>query len=498
LRTVFSAELHIDGASRPEDIAAEAIYQLALALAPEPKRLGLADLPPQTPPSQLFDGPLALNGFIAGSELGEPCTAIAVADLAERLADLPTVVAVRHPGLWVEGFGACADGHCEIESGHFFSLDAGIEADRMPLRLVRGGRPCPIDNEAVLQALRRLWTAHRRRQPLKSGYRALFPSPRGRPRELGRFTPVASQFPAVYRLDGGDGPPSTPAAGQLLGFLSLFEMLMVDYCRRLDGLASLVAGAQVEPASSPADLRARIPALAHLVPPGEPAAAPAPPLPDPADDEAMLDLLLALYGEAADVVPLFPPRPPHAPEARRRRIAVKRGLLGHIVSLARRRGRGFDYRAGPDSRRVAGVELRMQLLLGDDTADGASGRRRIAFVEHMMLRPRTAERLAGEAGAHRYGLAVSAVVELLPEALVDREYRRQLGQAIRDELPAHVGLHLHFVDRTRWRHFHRVHRLWRLSLQLGELPAVDWSSAQLRDMLHLWAEETRLESEAQG
>jgi hypothetical protein len=127
-------------------------------------------------------------------------------------------------------------------------------------------------------------------------------------------------------------------------------------------------------------------------------------------------------------------------------------------------------------------------MLGDHDVASPRHRRRIAFVEHMMLRPRTGERLDEEAGGYRYGLALSAVLQLPGDAAAHEHYRRGVADMIRSWVPAHLGLHVHFLDRVRWRHFHRIHRLWLLSLQVDEPESIDHFSVRLRDMLNWWSD----------
>jgi hypothetical protein len=483
-RTRVSAIVHLDRGARPEKVMAEAIYRLALALAPEPRRRDLDGLPTKTIAPALFDGPLALNGLLAPDALADKPAAIAVATLVDRIADIPGVIGVRDGRLWVEGSGIDADGRHTIGGDDICSLDAGLERGEFPLELTIGGRPCAVDPDEVLRRLRRLWQRHRERHPLKAAYRRAWPMPAGKARALTAFAPLAGQFPRVYGLGDGRQAPADAAAGQLLGFLAIFEMLMVDYCDRLAGIRHLVEG---RPGSDirldSAAFRDRIPALQHLG------------LPDTPDDddvfarlrmplaerEHLLDFLLALYGEDAGDVPV----PPHIRSgthaAARHRIGIKHALLGHVVALARRRGRGFDYRARPAVRRLAGVELRTRILLGDHDAADRRRRCRIAFVEHMMLRPRTEERLRGE--RYRYGLALSAVIHLPRDAAQDGDYRRQVTDAIRAAVPAHIGLHVHFVERRPWRRFRRLHRLWLLALYANQLDALDLLSVDMRRML---------------
>ena len=493
LRTVVSATLHLDRSARPEAVMAAALFRLALAMAPEPHRAGLASVATGAAPDALFDGPLPVNGFLPPGELADKPSAITVTTLADDLAGVPGVLGVRGMGLWVEGAGVCADGNYTVDRDHYCSVDGGLDGDgSLPLVLTVGGRPCVVDRGEVLRRLLDLWNRHRQRFALKAAYRRAYPMPQGRVRDLQSFTPLAAHFPAVYGLGNGHDPPADAPAGQLLGYLAIFEMIMVDYCDRLADLGNLVAGAPMpDSAARPAALAARIPALAHLSVPddqGDTDAGARPRMPA-AQYEALLDFLLALVGEDAGDVPVPPPLRPGSTAGTRHRIAVKRALLRLVTALAQRRGRGVDYLARPAARRIAGPELRARVLLGDHDPANARRRRRVALVEHVMLRPRSGTRRDQEGEKYQYAMAVSAVIQLPRAALADGDYRRQVETMLRDDMPAHLGLHVHFVDRDRWRTFRRLHQLWCAALRVDEMRAIDWCSVRLRDLLEQWSRE---------
>jgi hypothetical protein len=491
-RTIVAAALHLDPGANPEKVMAEALYRLALTLAPEPFRRGLDDGATGKTPADLFDGPLAINGLLPPGALQDKPARVDMKLLAERLSNVGGVLGAYDARLWVDGVGWCDDGAYAVGRDEYCSLDAGLESKVLPLDLSVDGRPCDVDRGDVLRRLLELWERHRRHVPLKAAYERAFPMPSGKERALTEFAPLAAQFPKVYGLGDGIAAPATPEAGQLSGFLALFEMLMVDYCDRLADVKTWLQGSPGSDAPvGSAEFRARIPALQHLPPPQAPddddvfARLRMP----PAQREHLLDFLLTLYGEDAGELPLPPQIRPGSDAAARHRLAIKQALLGHVVALARRRGRGFDYRSRRATRRLAGVELRARILLGDHDVASPRHRRRLAFVEHMKLRPRTGARLDREAGDYRYGLALSAVLQLPGEGQSELHYRGQVAAMIRAAVPAHIGLHVHFVDRMRWRRFHRMHRLWALSLMVDEPESIDHFSVRLRDMLNRWSDE---------
>ncbi|NIJ20913.1 hypothetical protein FHS95_002605 [Sphingomonas naasensis] len=450
LRTIVSAGLEIDTTARAEGVLAEALFRLALTLAPEPHRTGLdAD-----DPASAFDGPLLRDGAIASDALADKPAVVDPEALADILRAIPGVLRVTDLRLWIEETGLCK-GVCRVGADDYCSLDAGIESDALPLALSVGGRACPVDRGEVLRRLLRRWETHRARSPIKAASRAAFPLPRGRVRTLTALAPLGPQLPRVYGL-AEPGRPDGPAAAQLAGFLGIFEGVMADFCARLGSIDTLVAGA-IPPALSPVER------------------------------EKLLDLLLALYGVAADCIPL-PPRLRLRPAAAARyRVAIKQSLLDHRATFARRNGRGFDPAARSRTRRISGAELRGNLLLGE-----APGRHaRVCLIEHMMLRPRGRERRACEASRYRYAMAVSAAVALHEDERADAQYRAEVQAMLRAELPAHIGLHLHFVDPGRWRRLHDLRHLWRASLALDERHAADQLAVELRNLLERWSRRER-------
>lgn len=450
IRTVVRADVALDHDVRPETAMAEALFRLALTLAPEPRRTGLGA---GAAPSAL-DGPLLNKGLIAAGELTDKPANIDPETLAEILRDVPGVLRVSDLGLWIEGHELC-EGAYRIDADSYCSLDAGIEHETLPLAFNVGGRSCAIDRGEVLRRLLRRWDAHRADHPIKAAWREAFILPEGRARALDQFAPLGPQLPRVYGL-AGTGKPETPAAAQLQGFLAIFETVMRGMCIRLDEVAALLGG------KIPADLSAR-----HR--------------------EDLLDLLLALYGIPADGIPI----PPHLAGCRTaaavHRVTIKQALLDQRATLAKRRGRGFDPDARSRTRGVAGAALQANLLLGS----GRGRHGRVCLVEHMMLRPRTRGRRELEGGRFNYAMAVSAGIAMRDEERHDPRYRAEIAAAIREALPAHVALHVHFLDLARWRRLHDLNRLWHAALAIGERHAADQLAAELRDVLERWSHRER-------
>jgi hypothetical protein len=105
----------------------------------------------------------------------------------------------------------------------------------------------------------------------------------------------------------------------------------------------------------------------------------------------------------------------------------------------------------------------------------------------MMLRPHTQARRDLEGGRYSYAMAVSVAVAMPDEARDDPGHCAEIEAAIRAGLPAHLGLHVHFVDHGRWRRLRDLERLWRAALRLDERHAADQLAIELRDLLERWS-----------
>src|SRR2546423_3515342 len=95
-RTLIYATAVIDGTDAPETIMAELLYRAGQFLAPELRRMPLTELiAGGHPPSEIFQGPLMRNGFIADAELGCRAREVDCAQLTKAMAACPGVLSVN-------------------------------------------------------------------------------------------------------------------------------------------------------------------------------------------------------------------------------------------------------------------------------------------------------------------------------------------------------------------------------------------------------------------
>jgi hypothetical protein len=494
VRTIVGARVAIDRAGHPEAIMADILYRLGAFLAPEPRRSSLAALAEtglRAP--DLIEGPALANGLIAQEALGPQRTGASAADLSRLVSAAAGVLAVEALDIRLGGPDAPGRHSATIGPGHCFALDGGLEASVPPIALIVDGHRQEVDRWEVQRLLKRRWADHRRTWRSAGEAARAFAPPEGRPRDVASYEPLSAHLPGIYGVGeqglGSDAPPRRRAqARQLLGFLALFDRLMVDHLDRLAALPLLVSGAPIDPGALARPLAAAIPSLAPLLVDGGPdsdsllgrAAVP------PGQRGRLLDWLLALYGEApGDLIPRGSGRR-RAAEAPALERSVKRALLRDIVAAGRRRGRGFNYEGKTSPRNRSGVELRSRLMLGAGLEPVKRRRPRLAIVEHVLLRPRGGE---GAGRDPSRALSVSAIVHAGPDLLADGAWRRQVVRMIRANTPAHILLEAHFVDRPAWIRFKRLHRLWRGTLRNRLVEATDRLSRDLARMLGEWPQE---------
>ena len=480
VRTVVSASVTIDPAASPEAALAEMIYRLGVLLAPEPRREPLAALVARgLAASEILDGPLLSNGFIDQDSLTPLRRQIGKAEVEQALFAVEAVLAVRDLHIWTATGGEGPDAPPALADGECFGLDAGLNAPILPIQPFVHGQPVDVDPQEVRRILERHWRDHRRTWRTAGAWRAAFPAPPGRWRDLASYQPVAVHFPPVYGVgDGGLGtavPPERRAqARQLLGYLALFDRLMAGALDRLAALAGLFAGGVADPGGLERPLVEAVPSLGPLLVDGGPdadavygrAAVPG------EQEDRLLRFLLGLYGEEGAALR------GGSPEAER---SAQRRFLDSMVPAGRRRGRGFDTLERRSRRNLSGVETRSRLMLGSGVG---RHRLRLAILEHVLLRPR----VEPDRRPAQRALAISAVVHD-PNRQGSRAWRRQAARIIRANTPAHIALDVHFVGRQDWVRFRRLHRLWRSAIRAGYDQAVDLLSDTLLDRLGGWEKE---------
>jgi hypothetical protein len=463
----------VEAQADPEEVMAEILYRLGALFAPEPRRRPI-EFRRGASRAELMEGVEVANGLVADDELRPRRLAVGEEEIARHISAVPGVLAVHR--LALAPLRPCAG------PDECLALDAGLAAGDLPLALTVDGDRIAVDTSEVRRRLEQRWEAHRRTWQTAEELARAFPDRPGRPRDTASHAPLSGHFPAIYGL-GREGlaaglPEHRRALPrQLLGYLAIFERLMVDYLDRLSNLRSILSPNPLDEAVLGRRLADALPQLASLLIAGGPDA-------DTLfgreaysvdQQNRLLDFLLALYGEEKGA--LIPA--PRGAAGERHRRSVKRRFLLALADSSRRRGRGLDYAGSPGRRRAPGVEQRALILIGHDEKSNRR-RPRLRVLEQVLMRPRGTIEAAPQPVEP---LAISVVLHPGEPGPNDPAWRRLACEMIRAETPAHLAVAVHFVGRGGWVRFKRLYRLWRGALRGGYDEAADLLSRDLRRFL---------------
>ncbi|HVG43202.1 MAG TPA: hypothetical protein VM890_00675, partial [Longimicrobium sp.] len=226
------AEVAIGGAAAPDEVMAQLLFRLGGFFAPEPAREPLDRLVRAgVPPSEIFQGPLPLHGFIPAAELRPRADAIPVQEVVRAMAATPGVAGVRRLAVSAGGATYRGEETIPVGRGEILRLLAKPSRGGFTIRLFCNGVEVRPDPARVERRLKRLWAERRRTWPLAEQYAELFGIPAGEYRDLRRYVSVQDQFPDVYGINARGLPDDAPTprraqAKQLKGYLLPFEQLM--------------------------------------------------------------------------------------------------------------------------------------------------------------------------------------------------------------------------------------------------------------------------------
>ena len=381
--TQVSADVIIGDGDAPESILADLLFELGNFFAPELRRESLkTQLDRGETASEIFDGPLLLNGFITDDQLQPKASEIPVQDVVGVMAATPGVRAVSRVEVRAGGGTYSGQAQIPVARSEILELDTAPVDGRFTLRLFRNGIEVEPDARRVEIQLARRWKSYRRTYRLNAQYQELFAFPTGRRRRVRRYESIQNQYPNVYGISSYGLPEGSPAprrgqAKQLKGYLLPFEQLLADFFAQLARAKDLYSidgelrhtyffqyldrsVPDVEPLLKRGDgtgtvgYRRGLPQLVHSQ-----------------DDfvarrNRFLDLLLALYAEQLDSSSVLELSCDGSADqgVGERLIAAKLALLRQLVVSTRDRGRGFDVMGPPTWRNVAGMEIKIRIQLG--------------------------------------------------------------------------------------------------------------------------------------
>lgn len=383
------AAVQLDDDADVSETLAHVLFDLGLALAPEPKRHSLDQQIAMTGSSSAtFEGPLMLRGFIADDQIAPLQTSIEVDQLVQTLAETNGVLSAGHVTVEVSGLGRFGRGQTiTVPADGILWLQPTGNDNRFTIEFRRSHvliRPNPA---RVRRILGRLWSRQRQTYPLRSQYRARYGAPRGAYRDLSVYTSVQQQFPNLYGISSNALPREASSmrrgqARQLKGYLMPFDQMLADYFAQLAfvrELFSIKAGGSATYA---------VQSLRPIVPDADPlllegydnglSAISAASDPVDARQNRILDFLLSLYAQKLDA-PTRAADPGETENEQRRLIRAKQAMLRHVAETSRNRGRGADYGRRRSMRGICGVERASRIQLGlldsftDDQGQGGWG-----------------------------------------------------------------------------------------------------------------------------
>ena len=384
VRAVVHAEVSLTEMRTPDAILAGILFNLGHFFAPEPRRQSLRSLlDAGVPPSEIFNGPLLLHGFIADGELQPRAKEIPVPDVVRVIARSVGAAGVRNVKVRVGGETYQGNDVIPVPRGSLLSLDTRGDGKRgFTIKLFKNGIEIAPNAARVQRELDKLWASQRRTWPLAVQYNEFFGFPEGRYRDVERYYSIQNQFPNVYGINAyglpsGASEVRKSQAKQLKGYLLVFDQLLADFFAQLAHVRDLY--------STEKDLASTYfyqyldRSVPNIVPNIEPLLKHGPDgyrqgLPAIVGSQApvverrnrFLSFLLALYAEELDADSIWDleTSDEEDPDTAARLLRARLALLRHLTASTHNRGRGFDYLERPSRGNLAGMEIKSRIQLG--------------------------------------------------------------------------------------------------------------------------------------
>lgn len=467
-KVAVAADIEIGPFESGDEIMLQVYERLAEYISPDPTFASLAAAQATGAGTEdIFDGPALQRGFIDTAALAriQRRTTLHVSDVIRDLAAIPGVRGVRR--LWLTSGNV-------LDAVENWSLS--IAADAAPVfdhgnsqinLYSRVAIKVPVDTAHVAAVYLQRRRVARTFPPLARDARDLIPAA-GVDRDVGRYFPLANDFPGIYGLAPGSLSSSAPLerkveVNQLRGYLAVFDQLLADQFALLAAVPGLLAFRDDVNAAYPSQPVARFA--------GEPGGTAAPLLSatdtvssaGTADDwrrrNRLVNHLLARFGED------FPELPQRSID---HQVRAKQAFLRRFPRVSAARGTGYDY--VNENGLPSGLEERIGLKLGLDAAAGET----FLVIEHILLRPiaddvqQELPFLEAIAGEDPFSLQLSFVfptavgrIEADPDHAV---FRPLIERVVREETPAHLVAHIHWLVPTAFQDVADAYQTW-LSLR---------------------------------
>ncbi len=478
----IDAAIEIERVADPESVLVGVFDAIAAYLSPAVPFLTLGEMVARGYRlDEIYDGPLLSNGFLetGALEAVERRTSVRASDLIRVVMDVPGVRAVGRiamstppgsPQTWLLPLGTNTSPRLDPEGSHVILQRAGIAAS--------------VDVDAVLR---------RHQDAAVEGSQADEPAlvpPRGRDRYVGHYSSVQRHLPPVFGLGerglpGSALPERRAQARQLQAYLLFFDQLLADQFAQLANVGRLFSPTEDDPRTYFSQVVDE-PELDGLIRP-VPEADPDEGQPEVATDERrqrFLDHLLARVGEELGDYALVAPADTERPDALR---IAKQAFLSHYPQVSAGRGTAHDLVA-EDGLDCSGLEARIRLKLGLEPRPGrppgdAPLEESLLIIEHILLRPtrddaaQSVPLLTNARERDPYSLqltvafcrvgrfagtgagAASAEARAASHSGAEA-FRAFATRTVRDEVPAHLTVHVRWLEPGDWQALETAYRDW--------------------------------------
>ena len=381
--------ISINSSHSPEKALAQIFFEVGDYFAPGIKRTSLETLMTLGIRSdEIFDGPLMENGFIDSSQLHPKPEIYSIYEITKKIMDVPGVL--RASDLMIKKGLNELKFPIKVKKNQLLDLitDFSTAEESFPLKVFRNGIEYNPNRCLVERELKKLRNRFFQTYPLRLEYEKFFSVPKGQSLEVKEYYSIQNQFPNTYGIGHYGLPCDAPLerkgqAKQLKGYLLVFEQLLADFFSQLNHVKDLFSiASDLENTYFFQYLNESVPNVKALLKNGGEGGAPG--LSDCVGYKAglkdlvhsqdpylnrrnrFLDFLLALYGEEVlpDSVNSYSCFAKSMEERERDLIVAKTRLLNHLVVASRDRGKAFDYLKAWGDKNIAGMLVKIRILLG--------------------------------------------------------------------------------------------------------------------------------------
>jgi len=428
----------------------------------------------ERPLDEIFEGPLLKRGFLDSEALKKNTRReiLYVSDLIHDIMQIKGVRAIRNIHLQsgeTREEWSLALGKKQVPRLVFSAEHIVLEKDGMPVSLD------PYEILSRYESLLKEATLFPELPPEK---RDVIP-PKGRRRKIERYSSIQQQFPALYGI-GEMGLPSSASperkarAKNLKAYLLFFDQVLANCFAQLAYAKSLFSfgGAYQQSYFSQAvpdaglgleDIRKKAPEAHQAV------------LSRLSEETVerstatqrrnrFLNHLLARFSEqfTGYALVLLGLSDQDAKAASEHLVRDKQAFLRAYPQISSARGSAFNALKPWGSGNVSGLEARIRLKLGLVREEGED----LFLIEHILLRPVAGDEkqqlplLSALKTKDPYSLQLSLVLPNWPDRLTKAAFRKFAEQTIREECPAHLMPHVHWLARPEWQALEKAYGEW--------------------------------------